>query len=116
MFNFKRDCTIIRRTAGTVLDDYGNAVAGTVHVEAKCELQQIRRDEPERAGETSVATWDLFLPMRMTGGGPPVDIELDTSDVVVIDGDTYELTGAPWFADTGSTAVHHIECTVIRAE
>jgi hypothetical protein len=106
MYLFSRDCTIIRRTAGTALDQYGNALAGTVHVQTKCELQQIRRDEPEAQGEFSITTWNLYLPIGGT---------IDTSDVVVIDGATYELVGDPWYANTGTTQVHHVEATVTKA-
>lgn len=105
MKQFPYACSIVRRTAGTILDDYGNAIPTLGTVDTFCDLQQVRRDEPELAGESSITTWNLYM-----GAGEA----LDTSDVVSVDGAMYELVGDPWVADTGSQAVNHLEATVVR--
>lgn len=106
MRTFPYDCQILTRTGGTIEDDYGNVQSVQGTIDTTCDLQQVRTTEPEQAGETSVSTWDLLLPHGTS---------LDTSDAVVVNGKTYELVGSPWFADTGSTRVNHVEATVVRA-
>jgi hypothetical protein len=105
MIEFPYGCQILRRTAGTIDDGYGNLLPTTGTVDTFCDLQQVGRDEPITQGENSITTWSLYM---------PVDTALDTTDAVVVGGKTYELTGDPWVADTGSNAVNHIEATVVR--
>jgi hypothetical protein len=102
---FPYSCEIVRRTAGTALDEYGNAISTLGTINASCDLQQVGRTEPGGSGEISITTWSLFL---------PVDAELDTGDMIRVNGKTYELTGDPWVADTMSDRVNHVEATVVR--
>lgn len=100
-------CSIQRRTAGTATDIYGEATKGTTTVTGiPCDVQQIRREEPGQAGEFSVSEWWGFFP---AGTG------LDTGDAVVHPTKgTFEVTGEPYDADQGSSAVSHMEATLKR--
>lgn len=102
-----RSGTILSRTAGTAIDAYGNATQGTTPTAVDCEIQQTRRSEPGEEGEFSVTEWVGFFPIGTT---------LDTGDQVVCTsaGGTFEVVGAPWNADSGSSAVHHLEATLKR--
>jgi hypothetical protein len=102
-----RSGTILSHTAGTTLDTYGEALQGTTSTAVSCEIQQERREEPGEAGEFSVTEWVGFFPIGTT---------LDTGDQVVCSsaGGTFEVVGEPWNADSGSSAVHHVEATLKR--
>lgn len=98
-----RPCTIVYRDTGTETDDYGDPVVTETTVETSCELQQKTREEPPLEGETSVTEWNVYF--------WDISLELYTADALIVDGDTYELVGIPWVADSGSSAVRHIEAT-----
>lgn len=101
-----RPCVIVRRSpSATEKNDYGDPLIDETTVETVCEIQQKTRDEPRDAGEVSVDEWLLIL---------PIATDVDTSDRIEVDGSAFEFVGAPWRADTGSAAVHHIEATVRR--
>lgn len=100
---FPFSCEIIRATAGTAIDEYGDAVSTYGTVQTVCDLQQGGSDEPADAGEASFTTWNLFL---------PVDAELDTGDAIRVNGNVYQLVGDPWTLDTGSDNVNHVEARV----
>lgn len=102
-----RSGTILSRTAGTAMDVYGNIAQTSGTTAVDCEIQQIRRSEPGEAGEFSVTEWVGFFP---TGTA------LDTGDqVVVASMGTFEVVGDPWDANSGSSAVHHLEATLKKA-
>lgn len=102
-----RTCTITRRssTAGTT-DDYGNLTGTTSTTSTVCELQQRAASEQEEQGELSDTSWLLVLP---AGTG------IDTGDKITVDGQAFEMVGAPWPARNPRTGVEsHLECTVRR--
>lgn len=102
-----RPCTIVHRTASGDSDAYGNATATETTTDTVCELQQRRRDEPDAQGEFSDTEWLLILPAATT---------IDTSDVVRVDGDSFEVVGDPWAARNPRTGVQsHVEATLRRA-
>jgi hypothetical protein len=102
-------CTLRLRSESGVEDDYGNDVPTETTVETVCELQkQIRRssEEPEGQGEISDTLWALFL---------PAGTDVDTSDVVEVDGEMYEMVGEPWPVRHPITGVEsHVEASVRR--
>lgn len=99
-------CSILRRTAGTTLDTYGEATQGTTTFGTiACDVQQVRTSEPGEAGEFSVSEWWGFFP---SGTG------LDTGDAVVHPTKgTFEVTGEPYDADQ-SQSVGHMQATLKR--
>jgi N-methylhydantoinase B/oxoprolinase/acetone carboxylase alpha subunit len=101
-------CTILRRSAGAEVDDYGDPIVTETEFETVCEIQQLSRDEPAAEGELGVSTWVVFF---------PVDTEVDTSDAVIVDGQgTFELVGDPWNATQGSASVNHVAATARKTE
>lgn len=102
-----RSGTILSRTAGTATDAYGNAVSTVGTVAVDCEIQQKSREEPGEEGEFSVTEWIGFFPSGTS---------LDTGDQVVVASlGTFEVVGDPWDANSGSSAVHHLEATLKKA-
>lgn len=98
--------TILRRTAGTAIDIYGEPTRGTTSVAVLCEIQQRRTEEPGEAGEFSIANWDGFFPSGTA---------IDTGDAVVAPTKgTFEVIGEPWDAEEGSAAVNHVEVALKR--
>src|SRR5688572_27552760 len=101
-----RPCQILKRLESTTEDRYGNGIPDEAVIDTVCELQQRRRDEPDDQGELSDTYWDLFL---------PAGTDVNTGDVLIVDGDRYELFGDPWQARNPRTRVEsHIEATVRR--
>lgn len=101
-----RDCILVQRTEDGTTDELGNEIPAETHVQTVCELQQQRRTEEEDQGEVSEADWLLVL---------PAGTDIDTGDSVIVDGNEYELIGAPWPARNPRTrAESHIEATVRR--
>lgn len=101
-----RPCTIIRRTSDGDEDDFAPRGPVESYIDTVCEIQQAVRTEPMDAGNLSLTSWMVYM---------PVDTELDSSDALLIDGmGEFEVIGQPWRADTGSPAVHHLEATVRR--
>lgn len=98
--------TIVSRTDGGDADEYGNAIPTENATQTVGELQQIRRDEPDAAGETSDTRWLLVL---------PAGTAINTGDAVIVDNEVFEVVGAPWPARNPRTqAVHHLEATLRR--
>lgn len=104
MLEFPYPCQIISRstTGGTIDDGYGNLTPTLGTIDSFCDLQQTSRTEPPLSGETSITTWNIYL---------PVDTVIDTGDAVVVNNKVYELIGDPWNADSGSNMVNHVEAT-----
>lgn len=102
-----RPLTLVRRSATTGdTDAFGNVIPGETLVPAVGELQQSRRDEPDRGGELSDAHWTLFL---------PAGTDVETGDGVIVDGQLYEFVGDPWQARNPRTRLpSHIECSLRR--
>lgn len=105
-----RTVTISRRSPSADdddTDDYGNQNAATpTNTETVGELQQRRRDEPVDQGELSDTRWLLVLPPGTA---------IDTSDIVTVDGDEFEVIGDPWHARNPRTgAESHVEVTLRR--
>lgn len=98
--------TIVRRAVSGELDEYGSDMAIETLIATRGELQQIRRDEPVAEDETFRADWLLVL---------PADTPLATSDVVVVEGQEYEVVGDPavW-RNPRTQALSHLEATVRR--
>ncbi len=100
-----RSLTIVRRSPGST-DGYGGEIAAETLVEAFGEMQQQRRDEAPAEGEVSDTRWLLVL---------PAGTDIDTGDAVIVDGQVFELVGAPWEARNPRTlAPSHVECTLRR--
>lgn len=100
--------TIVRRTAGATIDEFGNLINTEVVEAVVGELQQQRRTEPLAEGELSDTIWMLFL---------PAGTQLSTGDAIVCDGHIYELVGDPWEARNPRTqTASHVEATVRRTE
>lgn len=101
-----RPLTLIRRSDEGAVDVYGNPEPTETLVPVVGELQQVRRDEPGDAGESSDTKWMLFL---------PAGTDVTTGDAVVCDGAVYEVVGDPWEARNPRTGVaSHIEASVRR--
>jgi hypothetical protein len=101
-----RRCTITRRSDSGTVNDYGDAVATETTVETLCELQQQRRTEPDQQGELSDTMWLLVL---------PAGTQVDTGDVVTVDGQAFELVGDPWPVRRPLTGRgSHVEATLRR--
>lgn len=101
-----RPCTLLlRETTGTINDD-GIEEHDAERYDTVCELQQQQRREPTDQGELSDTTWLLIL---------PAGTMIDTGDAVEIDGELYELVGAPWrVRNPRTTSESHVECTLRR--
>lgn len=98
--------TIVNRTDSDDVDEYGNAIPTENAMETVGELQQVRRDEPGDAGETSDTRWLLVLPAGTV---------VNTGDAVIADSEVYEVVGQPWPARNPRTGVvSHVEATLRR--
>lgn len=101
-----RPCVIAHRVPSDTTDDYGNEIPGESLTSTVCEIQQRQRSEPADQGETSDTEWVVFL--------LPAE-DLHTGDRVIVDGESYEITGDPWRARNPRTqAESHIEATARR--
>lgn len=102
-------CTIVRRSASSATDEYGNEIPDETEISTVCELQQERHlsdAEPANQGELSDTKWLLVL---TTG------TVIRTGDVVIVNGERYEMFGDPWHARNPRTgAESHVEATVRR--
>jgi hypothetical protein len=100
----RRDVTIQHNTESGNLDVYGTDIPDVQELRVKGELQQHSRDEAE--GTISQTNWLLILPAKTP---------IDTNDVVVVDGDTYEVMGDPWQAFNPRTGEYeHVEVSLRR--
>lgn len=104
-----RPCQIVRRTASTTEDAYGNLIPDETITSAVCELQpraQSQSSEPGMLGEVSDTHWVIFLLPGET---------LRTGDSVIVDDETYEIVGDPWRARNPRTQqFEHIEAPARR--
>lgn len=105
-----RPCTIRRRSDSATVNDYGDPIPGApVETETFCELQQMRERggaEGDLMGEVSDTKWLLVLAAGEVIG---------TADSVVVDGQAFEMVGAPWPVwDPLTQSVDHIEATLRR--
>lgn len=98
-------CVIVRRGDSETYDEDNNMIPSETEVETVCDLQQIRRSEPDSQGEMSETFWNCFL---------PVGTELTTRDSIEIEGHAYEVVGDPWDANQGSAGVNHLAVTLAR--
>lgn len=100
----KRKVTIQHRSESGIFDAYGSDIPTKGDYETVGELQQRSREEEESA--ISRTNWVLFL---------PGDTPIDTNDVVIIDGETFEVIGDPWHAFNPRTGVmEHVETSLRR--
>lgn len=98
-----RSCTIYRRSGSGSVDELGDETDTVTTAATTCEVQQRNRDETSE-GDWSQAEWIGFF---------PADTVMDAGDAVEVSGlGLFEVVGAPWNADTGSSAVHHVEATL----
>ena len=81
-----RPCTLVVRSGGTA-DQYGDYAPTETSIATVCELQAIPRFTSVRETEDGNVGTDLYKIYL------PGDIVPDHADAVLIDGDTYELTG-----------------------
>jgi hypothetical protein len=100
----RRQVTIQHHTESGELDVYGNDIPTVVEVNTVGELQQKSRDE---AGDAlSQTDWRLYLPAQTP---------IDTNDVVLVDGEAFEVVGDPWQAFNPRTGDYeHVEVSLRR--
>lgn len=99
-----REAQIIRRPSGE-RDDFSAPEPDPDPEDILCEIQQRSRTEPGDDGELSDTEWvAFFFP----------DAEVSGNDVLIVDGQRFELVGEPWLANSGSAAMHHVEATLRR--
>lgn len=98
-----RPCTIVRREASGSTNAYGDKIDSETAVSTTCELQQRGRGEGE--DDVSDTRWLCVL---------PIDTEIHSGDAVIVDGETYEVDGEPWRANSGNASMHHVEVTLRR--
>lgn len=101
-------CTITRRSASGVNDDYGNEIPSETTLDTVCDVQQRQHadSEPGAQGELSDTRWLLVL---------PAGTDIRTGDKVEIDGHSYEMLGDPWEVRSPWTRQnHHVEATLRR--
>ena len=99
--------TITHRTSSGQRDEYGSEIPTETNTATVGELQQTQRTEPGAQGELGVSTFLLVL---------PANTSIDTGDTVTVDGDSYEVVGAPWHARNPRTQVEsHVEATLKRS-
>jgi hypothetical protein len=100
----KRNVTIQRHAESGNLDVYGSDMPTVTEIQTVGELQQRSRDEAE--GAISQTNWILFLPRATV---------IDTNDVVVVDGESFEVMGDPWQAFNPRTGeFEHVEVGLRR--
>jgi hypothetical protein len=100
----KRPVTIQHQTESGNSDAYGNDIPTKVDVNVLGELQQRSRDEAE--GTVSQTNWILFL---------PANTPIDTNDVVLVGGESFEVIGDPWQAFNPRTGeFEHVEVSLRR--
>lgn len=99
-----RPCIIVRRQLSGEEDRYGNLIPSEATDASTCEIQQQERSEAAE-GSIGETLWRAFF---------PIDTNLQAEDAVIVDGLEYEVVGDPWNADSGSTAVHHMEADLRR--
>lgn len=97
-------------------DEYGNPGTIETEITAACELQQVTRLEGSVDSGRQAEDWVVFVdPMGEDEGGYLIEVELEGSDRVEIDGRTYELIGPPWPVRNPRTGVvTHIEAQARR--
>lgn len=104
-----RTITITRRSPSGATDDYGNTIPDTASATIVGELQQVTRHaagEPPGSDDLSDTLWLLIL---------PAGTEIDTSDQVTVDGEHFEVSGAPWPVRHPRTGTpHHVEVNLRR--
>jgi len=102
-------CQITRRRASGVEDRYGNEIPTENTVSTVCELQgssQRVGNEPSGHNDLSRTKWSIFL---------PAGTDVDSADLVIVDGQEYELDGDPWNVRNPRTqSESHVEATLIR--
>lgn len=103
-----RECVILRRTASSDQDEYGDEIPETIEIETVCEIQKQKRIAEETPAEISDTRWSVFfLAGEEVGSGD----RLRTVD----DDLTYEIEGDPWRVRNPRTQqVSHIEATARR--
>ena len=102
-----RPVTIEHRSPSASLDKYGNPLAGTTSsTETVGYLEQTEAVEVVVGQETYTSTDLLVL---------PAGTSLDGSDRVVVDGERFEVLGAPNRPWGPSTGEHHVEARMKRS-
>lgn len=103
-----RKATIVHRGYDPdVINEYGDEIPVDSETETVCEVQQQRASEPGMEGEFSSEDWIGFF---------PITIGMNTGDAVTVAGvGTFEVVGDPWYADTGTVQVHHVEVNLRQA-
>ena len=100
----RRAVTIQHRSESGIFDIYGSDIPQKGEVTTKGELQQRSREETDAA--ISRTNWVLFL---------PAETAIDTNDVVIVDGEEFEVIGDPWPAFNPRTGqFEHVEVSLRR--
>lgn len=97
-------------------DEYGNPGVVETETTTDCEIQQaVRNEDTVDSGQQS-EDWVLFLaPIGEDEGGYLIEVELEGSDRVEVNGISYEVIGPPWQVRNPRTGVvTHIEARVRR--
>lgn len=98
-------CQIVTVVAGS-LDEYGDATRTSSTASTTCHLQQDQSSE--QGGVIEQSRWRVYL---------PASVSLSGADHLVINGDSYNLTGDPWPVIRPTTGkVDHVECLAERVK
>lgn len=98
-----RTATISGRSQTGPPDEYNMPTWVATSSTASCYLEQTERREVTVGRETQLATHLVIFPSGTV---------LDGSDLVTIDGTTYEVLGPPWSVDQPGSGEHHIEANL----
>jgi hypothetical protein len=100
-------CTITHTTTGEEKTAYGRRKRNSATTEARCTLQQIKREE-EGVSDTSDTREMLWL---------LPDVTIGSGDTVALDGEEYEVEGEPEVMRNARTnQAQHIEATLRKVE
>ncbi len=98
--------TLILREPSGDEDEWGSPILSETHRETKCYVRQRRTTDASLEGTVLSEHWEVFL---------PPDTPIDAYAAVEMDGEEYEVIGAPdreWNARLGE--VNHVTLAVAR--
>jgi len=97
---------LVWRTPSGDEDEWGSPVLTEVITQTKCYVRQRRTTDASEEGTVLSEHWEVFL---------PADTPIQAWDAVELDGERYEVIGAPdheWNARLGE--VNHITIAIAR--
>ncbi len=94
----------VQTVGGSTIDAYGNAVPGAVGapVAVRGYLEQSSTTEFVNARQTTVTTWQAYL---------PADTAIHPMDFIMYNSQKFQVDGEPWLVwNPRVGAVSHIQC------